>query len=1002
MDEGWSREVSMGNRRTILIVEDEVVNQKLLKEILKNEYDLVIADNGEEALHVLRNQKNISAILLDLYMPVMDGFEFMKEIYNTRFSACPLIVITGSKDEELEKTVLEKGAWDFVTRPFKREVLLSRVRNAIKRSKIALVENMRYLEQFDSLTGLYKKNRFEEVAGDLIKGSDDLKYAIAYLDINRFSLINSFFGIKTGDKLLKFIASMLRDELGQTDRCAFGRLHSDKFIFCMHYEETSEIEEVIYHMLKKLITYPLRFSIVLSAGIYLVEDREMPVYRMIDNAKLAVDSIKGSFLHNIAYYKSSMGDTLVVNQELLNDLDRAFKNEEFQVYLQPKYNINNNRQTGAEALVRWFHPDKGMISPGIFIPLFEQNGIITELDSYMWDHTCRILRKWIDEGLEPAPLSVNVSRISMFDPELANVLDALIKKYDLPPSLLNLEITESAYMEDPELMKKVIKELHSKGFIILMDDFGSGYSSLNTLKDFDVDILKLDMKFLQSHDDNVKGEKILASVARMAGWLGMPVVVEGVEKKSQVEFLKEIGCGYVQGFYYAKPMPVSEYEKLLRQDVGDKISLDQSKQDEFDDIWFSHGSMSAVMKSITMPFAILEYAHGTCEVIRANEMYQNVFFLDHLRGPFDVELLPHDELQKIEGAFHMATETRNSAECECMYLFPNGVTSWFRVRVQYVKPLTTGHIVCATFANITQEKELNSIVNRISEAFSVPRVKEKKTILIVEDSPISEGIISQVFREDFNILTAGNGLDALDILHDKNNHVSLILLDLIMPKMNGEEFLIEKNKDHSISDIPVIIISVDNSFDKQKEMLKYGVVDYLSKPFVPDMIRKKVELVLEYNDRFHEIIREYRRLDEKNVLSGDHDNHCYTVSEIRFLMVYLQQIFEVVRIVDPKSRCKMLITEDDQLIQSETPCYSIWGRDKSCCNCSSQKAVEEAGQCCKVEANCEGVYYVISTELSIYHEGCDMEEMKYCLEIAKKISNRTEDMDQLKELIIDK
>ena len=284
----------------------------------------------------------------------------------------------------------------------------------------------------------------------------------------------------------------------------------------------------------------------------------------------------------------------------------------------------------------------------------------------------------------------------------------------------------------------------------------------------------------------------------------------------------------------------------------------------------------------------------------------------------------------------------------------------------------------------------------------MPKEKERKTILIVEDSPISEGIISQVFKDDFNILTAENGLDALDVLHDPANHVSLILLDLIMPKMNGEEFLIQKNADHSISDIPVIIISVDNSVDKQKEMLKYGVVDYLSKPFVPDMIRKKVELVLEYNDRFHEIIREYRRLGEKNAISTDHDNRCYTISEIRFLMVYLQQIFEVVRIVDPKNQYKMIVTEDDQLLPSENKCYSIWGRDQACCNCSSQKAVEEAGQCCKVESNSDGDYYVISTELSIYREGSDAEETKYCLEIAKKISNRTEDMEQLKELIIDK
>lgn len=238
----------------------------------------------------------------------------------------------------------------------------------------------------------------------------------------------------------------------------------------------------------------------------------------------------------------------------------ALENHEFVVFYQPKYGLSDNQIAGAEALVRWKHPERGMISPGEFIPVFERNGFITKLDYYVWEQTCIQLRKWMDEGKNPLPISVNLSRVSLYNKDIVNVICNLVDSYRIPRRLFQVELTESAYNTNPKAVQDMMQRLREEGFYILMDDFGSGYSSLNVLKDIVVDVLKMDMKFFAGDDREGRGENIMAAVIRMAKWLNMPVVAEGVERIEQVEFLRSIGCEYVQGYYFAKPMPVEEYE----------------------------------------------------------------------------------------------------------------------------------------------------------------------------------------------------------------------------------------------------------------------------------------------------------------------------------------------------------------------------------------------------------------------------------------------------------
>ena len=247
--------------------------------------------------------------------------------------------------------------------------------------------------------------------------------------------------------------------------------------------------------------------------------------------------------------------------EIMHDMRQALEQEQFIIYFQPKFDLATDTDYGAEALVRWNHPKAGLIPPGTFIPLFEKSGFIVRLDYYMAEHVCRIIGKWCSDGIKLNPITINLSRITLLDPKLVDILLKVTKKYRVPVSLLNLEITESAYASDSDQIMAAIRMLRRAGFVTMMDDFGSGFSSLNMLKDIDVDVLKVDMNFLSGDILAGKGEIILTSVIRMAGNLGIPVIVEGVETQEQRDFLAAIGCDYVQGYYYAKPMPLEEYER---------------------------------------------------------------------------------------------------------------------------------------------------------------------------------------------------------------------------------------------------------------------------------------------------------------------------------------------------------------------------------------------------------------------------------------------------------
>lgn len=565
------------NLKKVLVVDDNPINRKLLCKILSNEYIAIEASNGKVAIDMIYKYVNeISAVMLDLVMPEMDGYEVLNLLHhNLLFKNIPVIITTENNDIDNEIKALKQGAWDFVSKPYNPEIIKFRLNNVIERSHLHAFEKLKYITEFDSLTEIYNKSKFYEVTQEMLIKNQDKKFTFIRFDIDRFKLINTFFGMSEGDRLLKYIASELQRLSYGNELFTYGRIEADVFCICLFYDIVAG-KALLESARRSFENYDLDYSIVPSFGIYLIEDNTMPIHTMFDMATLAAKQCKDSYMEYYSFYNEALSKTLIKEQAITNDMDMALENEQFKLYFQPKYDLKSNTINGAEVLVRWKHPSKGIISPSEFIPLFERNGFISKLDFYVWDKACKLLRDWIDEDINPLPISVNVSRVNLYNPKLENTIINLVKKYDISPGLFNLELTESAYTDNPIIIKRIMTNLHSYGFIILMDDFGSGYSSLNVLKDIPIDALKLDMKFLSDSDCASRSESILSSIIEMAHKLNIKVVAEGVETNAQSEFLTNIGCDYAQGFYFSKPITTEKYEELIKT-----VDLERRNYDYF-------------------------------------------------------------------------------------------------------------------------------------------------------------------------------------------------------------------------------------------------------------------------------------------------------------------------------------------------------------------------------------------------------------------------------------
>ena len=418
-------------------------------------------------------------------------------------------------------------------------------------------------EQYDKLTGLYDGVTFCRMVKNAVAEDNEKKYALILFDIEKFKIVNELYGFDFADEVLEFIAFNMRNIFKETG-AVICHFMSDFFGIFTEYDSEEDLIEMVKQISSKTSLYK-NVPVSLSFGIHKIRDRSLSPRLICDYANMAKKTVKGNRIVNYAFYTEKIKNRILEDKYIENEMEYALKNGQFSMYLQPKYNISTSEIIGAEALVRWVHPKKGLIMPDKFIPLFEKNGFIVNLDKYIWEQACIEIRKWIDSGQTPVPISVNVSRVNVGNPKLIEILDSLVEKYKIDKKYLELEITETVYYDDQNHLIETLNQLKKADYTLLMDDFGLGFSSLNMLKNTPFDILKIDRNFLNETMVTDKGKKIILHTISLSNDIGINTVAEGVETKEQAEYLLECGCNVAQGYYYSKPVELNVFDEMFHK-----------------------------------------------------------------------------------------------------------------------------------------------------------------------------------------------------------------------------------------------------------------------------------------------------------------------------------------------------------------------------------------------------------------------------------------------------
>ena len=477
----------------------------------------------------------------------------------------------------------------------------------------------------NKLTGLFARNPFFTQTETFLRVNETAagKYCLVAIDIEHFKLFNEWYGQVAGDKLLREIGAHL-NKMRQEFGGIAGYMGGDDFVIVLPNDE-KVLENLKCRITGFVRAYGGHTGFLPAFGFYVIDDISLSASQMYDRAILAQETVKGNYAVRCAYYSSDMKTRLENNHVLLAEVQAGLERDEFIYYLQPKCNLNTGKIVGLESLVRWKHPEKGIVAPGYFIPVMESNGLITELDMKVWEQVCQTLQDWIKSGHKVIPISVNVSSVDIYAIDVVEHFKNLVRKYGLPPEYVELEITESAYVEEYKVITGVAEALRNAGFTVLMDDFGSGYSSLNMLKDVNVDVLKIDMKFLKMDENTMdKGMGILEAVTRMENIMGLRMIAEGVETEDQINYLLNMGCIYGQGYFFYKPLPVEEIKILLNDENNVDYRGIQARKIEhvrFKDLFQSELASDSILNNILGPIAIYDVYCDNVELLQVNDKY---------------------------------------------------------------------------------------------------------------------------------------------------------------------------------------------------------------------------------------------------------------------------------------------------------------------------------------------------------------------------------------------
>ena len=612
---------------------------------------------------------------------------------------------------------------------------------------------IRQLRERDQLTGIYNAATFYAKASALLEAHPERCHEAIYLDIEHFKLFNEWHGREAGDEMLRAIANRLSN-LAERYEGVAGYLGGDDFALVLPHGTITE--DAVDRQLK-LPPFDSEDAIGFrpAIGVCSVEEAGRSISTACDHAMLAMATVKNTYAKRVAWYEESMSEELKNEAKLLLEVKQALKNREFVPYWQPQCSTRTGRIVGLEALVRWQHPERGVVMPGAFIPVLERSGFIASLDLYVWDEVCRHLRSWIDRGCRPIPVSVNISRADLYAIDVVDTLEGLVGTYGLDHSLLELEITESAYAEDRK-MAEAVSRLKALGFTILMDDFGSGYSSLNMLKDITVDILKIDMGFLNRNDNTRRSESILEAVVSMARLMDLRIIAEGAETKEQVGFLQDIGCDYAQGYYFHRPMDTEHLETLLAQpDAVDfrGVLAPMMELIDMDALLNEDETSRTLVDNLIGGMAVYAVYPDRFELLQVNNSYYRVTGCNavdlHERQRYIFRQVHPDDRDLVMSLFEQAEQHPVSGSEGTIRRYRLcGDLMWLHMKVFFLRREQDRSIFFASLSDVTgqkeQELELRSSQTALNDVLGLPSAERALDDMSSENRQVA----AQIFLEN--------------------------------------------------------------------------------------------------------------------------------------------------------------------------------------------------------------------------------------------------------------
>lgn len=635
--------------------------------------------------------------------------------------------------------------------------------------------------EINEMTGLYNRQAFFTHAAQMLYSSPNRQFCVMSIDIEHFKIFNEWYGQSVGDQFLRNIADRLTAAEEQYD-CVAGYMGQDDFVILLP-NNLSVLTQLQDEIMQYTRQHGNNAGFLPAFGIYPVTDIEVNIRQMYDRATIAMSSVKGNYARRFAWYDSAMKERMEEDQVLLSEVQRALENREFVFYAQPKCNMISGKIIGLESLVRWRHPVRGIVSPGEFIPLLERNGFITSLDLYVWEMVCQCVRSWIDRGNRPVPISVNVSRVDIYALNVVEIFTQLTDKYSLDTSLIEIEITESAYVKDYNIISDVVDKLRKAGFTVLMDDFGSGYSSLNMLKNVNVDILKIDTKFLDLDENSIqRGSQILESVVHMSRLMGLRVIAEGVETQEQVDFLLSIGCIYAQGYHFYRPMPIHVFEPLLANEENldyRGICSERIEQLKLQDLFQNNLTSEAMLGNMLGGVAFYDFHDDILELSSVNEQYyrvtgDNPVDLEAYRSRILELIHPEDRKSAME-LFHKSRNLPISGAHGILRRFRLDKTMlWLHLHVFFLREQDGHQLYYGAIRNVTDQKmkeqqlaasqeSLNAIVGISAHDPGFMKLTEenRKTAASIFSQMTPGGMIGGYCEEGFPLYFANNEMVSL-------------------------------------------------------------------------------------------------------------------------------------------------------------------------------------------------------------------------------------------------